>query len=60
MRLRAPGSDKREMLAELDRLGEQVNHLKIPVAYANLLYELRAHIDLVRESLKKQANNGVE
>ena len=57
---RAPGSDKREMLAELDRLEEQVNHLKIPVAYANLLYELRAHIDLVRESLKKYADNAVE
>jgi TRAP transporter TAXI family solute receptor len=53
---RDPGSDKREMLAELDRLEEQVNHLRIPVAYANLLYELRAHIDLVRERLRKRSD----
>jgi TRAP transporter TAXI family solute receptor len=49
-------SDKREVLAELDRLEEQVNHLKIPVAYANLLYELRTHIDLVRERLRKRSD----
>ena len=53
---RGPGSDKRQMLADLDRLEEQVNHLRIPVAYANLLYELRAHIDLVREKLRKRSD----
>jgi TRAP transporter TAXI family solute receptor len=53
---RDPGSDRREMLAELDRLQEQVNHLRMPVAYANLLYELRAHIDLVREGLPKRSD----
>lgn len=51
---RDPGADKREMLTLLDRLEEQVNHLKMPVAYANMLYELRGHIDLVREGLKKR------
>jgi len=51
---RDPASNKRDMLALLDRLEEQVNHLKVPVAYANLLYELRTHIDLVREALKKR------
>jgi len=55
---RAPGSDRHEMLAGLDRLEEQVNHLKVPVAYANLLYELRTHIDLVREVLRKSAAAG--
>jgi hypothetical protein len=55
---RTPGSDRHEMLAGLDRLEEQVNHLKVPVAYANLLYELRTHIDLVREVLRKSAAAG--
>jgi hypothetical protein len=40
----ARGLDRLEMLAKLDRLEEQVNHLKVPA----LLSELRVHIDLVR------------
>ena len=52
---RDPGSDQRKMLAQLDRLEEQVNHLRLPVAYANMLYELRAHIDLVRGRPRKPA-----
>jgi TRAP transporter TAXI family solute receptor len=47
--------DKREMSARLDRLEEQVNHLRMPVAYASMLHELRAHIELVREGLRKHA-----
>jgi TRAP transporter TAXI family solute receptor len=50
---RDPGSDQRKMLAQLDRLEEEVNHLRLPVAYANMLYELRAHIDLVRGRPRK-------
>lgn len=56
---RDPGADKREMLTLLDRLEEQVNHLKMPVAYANMLYELRGHIDLVREGLKKRPDTSL-
>ena len=41
----------REMVARLDRLEEQANHLRVPVAYASMLYMLRNHIDLVREGL---------
>jgi len=52
--------DTREMIALLDRMEEQVNHLTMPIAYASMLYELRTHIDLVRESLKKHADNVVE
>ena len=47
--------DAGEMVARLDRLEEQANHLKVPVAYSSMLYELRTHIDLVREGLKKRA-----
>jgi hypothetical protein len=43
------------MVARLDRLEEQANHLRMPVAYSSMLYELRTHIDLVREGLKKRA-----
>ena len=45
-----------EMAARLDRLEEQANHLKIPVAYSTMLYELRNHIDLVREGLRKRGD----
>jgi hypothetical protein len=48
------------MVARLDRLEEQANHLRIPVAYASMLYELRNHIDLVREGLKKRAASAAE
>ena len=49
-----------EMIARLDRLEEQANHLRMPVAYASTLYGLREHIDLVREGLKKYADKMVE
>jgi len=52
--------DTGEMVARLDRLAEQANHLRIPVAYASMLYELRNHIDLVREGLKKRAASAAE
>jgi TRAP transporter TAXI family solute receptor len=53
-------SDMREMMAQLDSMEEQVNHLTMPITYASMLYELRTHIDLVRERLKKHADNVVE
>jgi hypothetical protein len=45
------GADK--MAAELERLEQQANHLRLPRAYASMLYMLRYHIDLVRQGLKK-------
>jgi hypothetical protein len=45
----------REMITQLDRLEEQANHLRVPVAYASMLYMLRNHIDLVREGVRKHA-----
>jgi len=41
------------IIAPLDRLEDQANRLKLPVAYASMLYSLRDHIALVRENLKK-------
>jgi hypothetical protein len=49
-----------EMVTRLDRLAEQANRLKIPVAYSSMLYELRNNIDLVREGLKKRADRAAE
>jgi TRAP-type uncharacterized transport system substrate-binding protein len=57
---RGTGSDTSEMVARFDRLKEQANHFRIPVAYASMLYELRNHIDLVSEGLKKHAERMAE
>ena len=45
----------RELTARLDHLEKQANHLRMPVAYASMLYSLRDHIGLVRDALNKQA-----
>ena len=52
---RGGGGDMRAVITRLDRLEEQANHLRVPVAYASELYMLRNHIDLVREGLRKHA-----
>jgi TRAP-type uncharacterized transport system substrate-binding protein len=54
------GGDTRDLIARLDRLEEQANHLKVPVTYVSMLYVLRDHIELVREGLKKRADKVVE
>jgi hypothetical protein len=50
---RKSGGDMDEMIARLDRLEQQANRLKVPLAYASMLYMLRHHIDLVRAGLNK-------
>jgi TRAP transporter TAXI family solute receptor len=45
--------DTSEMITRLDRLEEQANRLKLPVAYASMLYSLRDHVDLVREKMRR-------
>jgi TRAP-type uncharacterized transport system substrate-binding protein len=57
---RKSGRDTRDMLARLDRLEEQANRLRMPVAYASMLYMLRHHIELVREGLQKQVARAAE
>jgi TRAP transporter TAXI family solute receptor len=46
--------------AQLDRLDQQANRLRVRVAYASMLYILRHHIDLVRAGLKKHVDKAVE
>jgi NMT1 family protein len=52
---RGGGGDMRAAITRLDRLEEQANHLRVPVAYASELYMLRNHIGLVREGMRKHA-----
>jgi TRAP-type uncharacterized transport system substrate-binding protein len=46
-----------DMIARLDRLEQEANHLRLPVAYATMLYTLRDHIGLVRAGLKKRTDS---
>jgi hypothetical protein len=39
--------------AQLDRIEERANQLKMPKAYASMVYSLLGHIALVRQRLKK-------
>jgi TRAP-type uncharacterized transport system substrate-binding protein len=49
-----------EAAAKLDHLEQQANRLKLPVAYANQLYNLRLHIDIVRTRLTRYAEKAAE
>jgi TRAP transporter TAXI family solute receptor len=40
------------LLGRLDDIEERVNHISIPLAYADELYRLRSHIHLVRERVR--------
>ena len=51
---RENGANK--IAAQLERLEQQANQLRMPIAYASMLYMLRNHIDLVRQSLMKYAD----
>jgi TRAP-type uncharacterized transport system substrate-binding protein len=42
-----------ELLADLDKLDHKAAHITVPLSYADELYALRTHIDLVRERLAK-------
>jgi hypothetical protein len=57
---RGSGRDMHEVITRLDRLEEQANHLRVPVAYASMLYMLRNHIDLVRERVRKHTEKPAE
>jgi TRAP-type uncharacterized transport system substrate-binding protein len=51
MEAQGQGPDADAMIAKLDQLDQRANHLRLPTAYASMLYMLRTHIDLVRERL---------
>ena len=49
-------ADRCSLIARLDQLEKQANQLKMPIAYASMMYLLRNHISVVRERLKGHGN----
>jgi hypothetical protein len=43
--------------AQLDRIEERAHQLKMPKAYASMVYSLLGHIALVRQRLKKDQSS---
>lgn len=43
---------REELMLRLDEIEESVNHISIPLAYAEELYRLRSHINFVRERVR--------
>ena len=41
-----------ELLGELDEIEAKVHHITVPLSYADELYALRSHIDMVRRRLR--------
>jgi TRAP-type uncharacterized transport system substrate-binding protein len=52
---RNAGESTEDLVSQLDRLEERVNHFRAPVAFAHMLYTLRVHINVVRERLRKRS-----
>lgn len=50
------GTAGRDVQARLERLEQSANHLRVPVSYAQFLYNLRAHIELVRNRAARQSH----
>jgi len=60
MESRSASHDNSGILARLDRLERQANHLRIPKTYASMQYMLRHHIGLVRERLIAEHNGSTK
>jgi hypothetical protein len=41
-----------DLLRRLDDIEARVNHISIPLAYADALYGLRSHINFVRQRVR--------
>lgn len=52
----APAAEREQvrtdLLRRLDEIEERVNHISIPLAYADALYGLRSHINFVRQRVR--------
>ena len=51
---RHPGQDVADLVGKLDRLEERANHLRVPLAFAQMLYTLRMHMSIVRTQIDKR------
>jgi len=45
---------REELIESLEKLEHRVASIRVPLAYADELYSLRSHIDLVRHRLAQQ------
>jgi len=45
------GNDSSAINTKLDQLDQRANRIRLPTAYASMLYGLRMHIDLIRDRL---------
>jgi hypothetical protein len=52
--------EARKITTQLERLERKANHLRMPIAYASMLYGLRHHIDLVRKLARERADEEIE
>jgi hypothetical protein len=50
--LDAPDADVPALRERLERTDRQVEHIGLPLAFTHELYQLRAHINLVRKRLQ--------
>ena len=53
--LEGPAADLLQLRTELDQLDAQTEHIGVPLSYTNELYDLRAHIHLVRKRVIARA-----
>lgn len=54
-----PGKHTREeWMARLDEIENDVNHVPTPLAFADMLYTFRVHINLVRTTILKRTGGG--
>ena len=60
MRLRASRRKRERFLPQLDELEHRVEKVSVPLSYAEELYALRGHIDLVRKKLQGAVPNAEE
>jgi hypothetical protein len=49
---------REEWLARLDAIETDVHHLPTPLAFSDMLYTLRSHIELVRDKVERRTPSG--
>jgi TRAP transporter TAXI family solute receptor len=57
VRLDTGGTDREELVDAVIRLETEVKHVETPLSYADQLYHLRTHIDLVRTRINQETSN---
>ena len=50
-----PGIDPEALQAELERIDSHVRSIRVPLYFSDQLYDLRGHVDLVRQRLAPEA-----